>query len=203
MDVQVTYGDGTVRLEIPDKNLAGFIEPKPTKITDDVLAGITQVIDDPLGPPLSDISKSKSVCVFVEDHTRDAPHLAMVSAVVPHLTDANRVQFIITTGSHEVQHPGNLEIVDMIKHVADDANLANYAVTIHDCQSPDTVDIGRTSRGSPVIVNAAAVGHDVYVSLSDMKAHYFAGYSNVVKNFLPGVCGFKTIEANHALALNP
>jgi nickel-dependent lactate racemase len=24
-----------------------------------------------------------------------------------------------------------------------------------------------------------------------------------VKNFLPGVCGFKTIEANHALALNP
>jgi nickel-dependent lactate racemase len=65
------------------------------------------------------------------------------------------------------------------------------------------IDLGKTSRGSPVIVNSAAVGHDVYVSLSDMKAHYFAGYSNVVKNFLPGVCGFETIEANHALALNP
>ena len=36
-----------------------------------------------------------------------------------------------------------------------------------------------------------------------MKAHYFAGYSNVVKNFLPGVCGFPTIEANHSWALNP
>ena len=199
----MTYGDGTVKLEIPDKNLAGVIEPKPTKTTDDVLAGIKQVVENPHGLLLSDISRSKSVCVFVEDHTRDAPHLAMVSAVVPQLTEANRVQFIITTGSHEVQHPGNLEIVNMIKHVADHANLASYDVTIHDCQSSDMVDLGKTSRGSPVIVNTAAVGHDVYVSLSDMKAHYFAGYSNVVKNFLPGVCGFKTIEANHALALNP
>ncbi|MHA1965625.1 MAG: lactate racemase domain-containing protein, partial [Candidatus Thorarchaeota archaeon] len=201
MDVHVTYGDGTIKLEIPDKNLAGVIEPKPAKTSADVIAGIERVLDNPHGPPLSDISKSKSVCVLVEDHTRDAPHWAMISAVVPRLTDASRVQFIITTGSHEVNHPGNLEIVDMIKRVANDAKLLSFNVTINDCQSSDTVDLGKTSSGTPVIVNAAAVGHDVYVSLSDMKAHYFAGYSNVVKNFLPGVCGFKTIEANHALAL--
>lgn len=199
----MTYGDGTIKLNIPDKNLAGVIEPRPTKTSADVLAGIENVLDNPHGPSLSEISMSKSVCVLVEDHTRDAPHWAMVSAVVPYLVDANRVQFIITTGSHEVQHPGNIEIVDMIKQVADDAKLNNYDVTIHDCQSPEMIDLGKTSRGTPVIVNAAAVGHDVYVSLSDMKAHYFAGYSNVVKNFLPGVCGFKTIEANHAFALNP
>ncbi len=203
MDVHVTYGEGKVKLEIPDKNLAGIIEPRPAKTTTDVLAEIEQVLDKPHGPPLSEISKSKSVCVMVEDHTRDAPHHAMVSAVVPHLTDAARVQFIITTGSHEVQHPENLEIVDMIKSIADDANLTNYNVIIHDCRALDMVDLGKTSRGTPIIVNSAAVEHDVYVSLSDMKAHYFAGYSNVVKNFLPGVCGFKTIEANHSLALDP
>jgi len=203
LEVLVTYGDGTIKLNIPDKNLAGVIEPRPTKTSADVLAGIENVLDNPHAPSLSEISMSKSVCVLVEDHTRDAPHWAMVSAVVPHLVDANRVQFIITTGSHEVQHSGNIEIVDMIKQVADDAKLNNYDVTIHDCQSPEMIDLGKTSRGTPVIVNAVAVGHDVYVSLSDMKAHYFAGYSNVVKNFLPGVCGFKTIEANHALALNP
>ena len=203
MDIHVTYGDGTLKLKIPDKNLAGVIEPKPAKTSADVLSGIEEVLENPHGPHLSDLVKSKSVCVLVEDHTRDAPHWAMVSAVVPRLTDANRVQFIITTGSHEVNHPGNLEIVDMIKRVADDAKLLRYEVTIHDCKAPEMVDLGKTSRGSPVIVNTAAVGHDVYVSLSDMKAHYFAGYSNVVKNFLPGVCGFETIEANHSLALNP
>ncbi|MFX1560684.1 MAG: lactate racemase domain-containing protein [Promethearchaeota archaeon] len=203
MNVHVTYGDGTIQLKIPDKNLAGVIKPNPAKTSADVLAGIEKVLENPHGPHLSVISRSKSVCVLVEDHTRDAPHWAMISAVVPRLTDANRVQFIITTGSHEVNHPGNLEIVEMIKRAAEDAKLTSYEVTINDCKSPDMVNLGKTSRGSPVIVNAAAVGHDVYVSLSDMKAHYFAGYSNVVKNFLPGVCGFETIEANHSLALNP
>jgi len=199
----VTYGDGTIKLRIPEGNLAGFIEPRPAKTTSDVLSGIEQVLNNPHGPPLSDISKSRSVCVLVEDHTRDAPHWAMISAVVPHLKNANHVQFIVTTGSHEVNHPENLQIVEMIRGAAEDVKLANYDVTIHDCESPDMVDLGKTSRGTPVLVNARAVQHDVYVSLSDMKAHYFAGYSNVVKNFLPGVCGFKTIEANHALALNP
>jgi nickel-dependent lactate racemase len=199
----VTYGDGTVRLEIPDQNLVDVIKPKPAKTTSDVLAGIEKVLDNPHGPLLSEISKSKSVCVLVEDHTRDAPHWEMVSAVVPRLTDANRVQFIITTGSHEVNHPGNLDLVEMIRGVADDAKLSNYDVVIHDCKTSDMVDLGKTTRGTPVIINNVAAGHDVYVSLSDMKAHYFAGYSNVVKNFLPGVCAFETIEANHALALDP
>ncbi|MFW9834836.1 MAG: nickel-dependent lactate racemase [Candidatus Thorarchaeota archaeon] len=203
MEVHVTYGDGKVKLEIPDKNLAGVIKPKPAETTSDVQVGIEKVLDKPHGPLLSDISKSKSVCVLIEDHTRDVPHLEMISAVVPHLKDANMVQFIITTGSHEVNHPENLAIVEMIRRAADDAKIAKYDVMIHDCQSPNMVDLGKTSRGTPVIIDAAAAGQDVYVSLSDMKAHYFAGYSNVVKNFLPGVCAFKTIEANHSLALNP
>ncbi|MFW9806941.1 MAG: lactate racemase domain-containing protein, partial [Candidatus Thorarchaeota archaeon] len=203
MDVQITYGDGTVKLDIPEKNLAGVIEPKPSQTTSDVQGGIERVLDNPHGPHLSEISKSKSVCVLVEDHTRDVPHWDMLSAVVPRLKDANHVQFIITTGSHVVNHPNNLEIVEMIKRAAEDSKISNYDVMIHDCQSPDMKDLGKTTRGTPIIVDAAAVGHDVYVSLSDMKAHYFAGYSNVVKNFLPGVCAFKTIEANHSLALNP
>lgn len=202
LDVHVSYGDGKITLKIPDKNLAGVLVPKPASTTSDVLAGIEHVLDNPHGPALIEISKSKSVCVLVEDHTRDAPHWEMISGIIPKLTDANRVQFIITTGSHEVNHPDNLEIVDMIKRVADDSKLTNYDVLIHDCNSPDLVDLGKTSRGTPILVNAAAIGHDVYVSCSDMKAHYFAGYSNAVKNFLPGVCGFAAIEANHSWALN-
>jgi len=90
----------------------------------------------------------------------------------------------------------------MIKGTAA-VSLSSFTVHINDCQSTDIVDLGRTSRGTPVIVSSAAIGHDVYVSCSDMKAHYFAGYSNVVKNFLPGVCAFSTIEANHSWALDP
>jgi hypothetical protein len=37
--------------------------------------------------------------------------------------------------------------------------------------------------------------------VSDVKVHYFAGYSNPVKNFLPGITAFRTAEQNHSLAL--
>lgn len=203
MEVSVSYGDGKVDLSIPESNFAGIIKPKQLEPKSDLLGELKRVLDNPQGPNLTELGKSKSVCVLVEDHTRDEPHLELVSSIVPRLKRASRVQFIVTTGSHEVNHPDNLEIVKMIRKVAEDSKLPNFDVIIHDCFAEDLVNLGKTSRGTPVWVNSAAVGHDVYVSLSDMKAHYFAGYSNVVKNFLPGVCGFDTIEANHSMALRP
>jgi nickel-dependent lactate racemase len=201
--LSVAYGDGVVELEIPEDNLAGFIIPQKIKIIPDAGKELNRVLDNPHGPQLNELVKSKSVCVLVEDHTRDAPHWELISAIVPRLQDASLVQFIITTGSHEVNHPGNLEIVDMIDSVSADTRLDNYRININDCKSSSTVDLGKTSRGTPVVVNEAGVGHDVYISLSDMKAHYFAGYSNALKNFLPGMSAFSAIESNHAMALDP
>ncbi|MBN2227986.1 MAG: DUF2088 domain-containing protein [Candidatus Thorarchaeota archaeon] len=203
MEIAITYGDGRLKLKIPEENLAGIIQPKQVAPKSNTLAELERVLDNPHGPRLSDLTRSKSVCVLVEDHTRDEPHWDLITSVVPRLRDASKVQFIVTTGSHEVNHPNNLEIVEMIKRAAQDSHLRDYDVIIHDCHAPDMVDLGKTSRGTPVIINKVAAEHDVYVSLSDMKAHYFAGYSNVVKNFLPGVCAFVSIEANHAMALDP
>ncbi len=203
MEISLSYGDGKVRLEIPEKNLAGIVAPKSVQARSDVRGELARAMENPHGPALFDLVISKSVCVLVEDHTRDEPHAALLDAVVPSLIHASRVQFIITTGSHEVEHPGNLEIVKIIKHAADSADLDKYDILINDCMSKDIVDLGKTSRGTPLIVSAAAVDHDVYVPLADMKAHYFAGYSNALKDFLPGVCAFPSIEGNHSMALDP
>ena len=56
-------------------------------------------------------------------------------------------------------------------------------------------------RGTPIELSAAANDCDCFVVNSDMKPHYFAGYSNALKFFLPGVTSFAAVEANHALAL--
>jgi nickel-dependent lactate racemase len=203
MKVDLSYGDSKVEFSIPDENLSGKIIPKQVTASADIEGELARVLANPHGPHLDDLVRSRNVCVLVEDHTRDAPHRELVAAVVPLLADANMVQFIITTGSHEVNHPANLEIVDMIQRVAQDGKMSRFDVHIHDCQSESVVDLGVTSRGTPLVVNTLGTKHDVYVSLSDMKAHYFAGYSNGLKNFLPGVCAFKTIEANHSMALDP
>ncbi|MBD3408084.1 MAG: DUF2088 domain-containing protein [Candidatus Lokiarchaeota archaeon] len=91
----------------------------------------------------------------------------------------------------------------MIEKAAEENGLDNYRIKINDCQNQDVVNLGTTSRGTPIIIDSEAADHDVYVALADMKAHYFAGYSNALKDFLPGICAFDTIEANHSMALNP
>ena len=203
MKVSLTYGESKIELDIPEENLAGKVVPRQVAAKSDTQEELSRVLTNPHGPLLTDLARSKNVCVLVEDHTRDEPHWELISAVVPLLVDASRVQFIITTGSHEVEHPGNLEIVDMIRRAADDTGIGTYDVSINDCHAEDFVNLGDTSRGTPLFVNSAAVGHDVYVPISDMKAHYFAGYSNALKDFLPGICAFPTIEANHSMALDP
>jgi nickel-dependent lactate racemase len=203
VDILVTYGTRKLELHIPDPNFVGKIEPMQLNPISDDMQELTRVLDNPQGERLEAMAENKSVCVLVEDHTRDAPHQTMISAVVPRLARATKVQFIITTGTHDVDHPGNQAIAEMLRRAAREAKLNKYDVLIHDCHGRDMVNLGETSRGTPVIIDLAAAGHDVYVSFSDMKAHYFAGYSNFVKNFLPGVCAFATVEANHAMALDP
>jgi nickel-dependent lactate racemase len=50
-------------------------------------------------------------------------------------------------------------------------------------------------------VSARANEADIFLVLSDVKVHYFAGYSNPVKYFVPGICAYETAEQNHSLAL--
>ena len=102
LNVDITYGSDKVKLSIPENNLAGVIEPKKMDSKPSILDELNRVLDNPHGPSLKELAKSKSVCVFVEDHTRDAPHWELVSSIVPQLVDANKVQFMITTGSHVV-----------------------------------------------------------------------------------------------------
>ena len=82
-------------------------------------------------------------------------------------------------------------------------NLSKYRVLVHDALESSFDFIGTTSRGTEIRANKEVLELDAFVVAADMKNHYFAGYSNVLKNFLPGICDFKTIEANHSLALLP
>ena len=50
--------------------------------------------------------------------------------------------------------------------------------------------------------NAKADDARIFLVLSDVKCHYFAGYSNPIKNFVPGICAYRTAEQNHSLAID-
>jgi len=74
----------------------------------------------------------------------------------------------------------------------------------HDARrEEDTVDLGSTRNGTPILLNRRLFESDRIIATGSVEPHYFAGFTGGRKAFLPGVAAFRTIEANHKLALSP
>ncbi len=152
---------------------------------------------------LEDICNGLDVVVLVEDDTRAEPHAQIISALTSRLSSARQVNFLVAAGSHDTQTPGNRRIVADIERLAELNDVSLSELCINDAMANDFELLGETSRGTPVEVNPVALEADLYVVAADMKNHYFAGYSNALKDFLPGICSYSSIEANHSMALDP
>lgn len=201
--VALRYGRGTVELELPRSRLR-MVEIREPESAGGALEAFWRSLREPLGsPPLKELVAGRRVTFLLEDATRSEPHRAFLEACMPRLGGARRVSVFLTTGSHKRATPGNLRIVEQVKSLARREGV-RAQVTIHDCHADSTLtDLGRTARGTPVLVNHPALACDVFLVSAEMKNHYFAGYCSALKDFLPGICGYDTIEANHSLALDP
>jgi nickel-dependent lactate racemase len=200
MKIDLHYGTGVVSLRVPDKNVQEIIRPWQGEQTQDAVAGLAQAVAGHAGAFLHDVT-GKRVCVLVDDGSRDEPLLDVLPHVCGVLRGAASVQFLICTGTHNADTPKNRQIRSEIEKACRDAGLNLTRVHAHDCKADEFRDVGSTSRGTRVLVNVLADEADVFLAVSDVKVHYFAGYSNPVKNFLPGISAFRTVEQNHSLAL--
>ncbi|MHC4551953.1 MAG: lactate racemase domain-containing protein [Planctomycetota bacterium] len=201
MEVQLHYGRDSVRLEIPEANLAGFIRPRK---------GVGASTEDFLGNAISKASAVLNECIdgkclgiLLPDGTRDLPVQTVLSQLLPMCRKARGVLFFICTGTHTAETPGNQHIIDCIGVESAKAEIEQYEVIVHDCQSSPLVRAGSTQAGTEVIYNERLNEPDCFVVLSDVKHHYFAGYSNPIKNFMPGLCAFQTTRQNHSLTMGP
>ena len=197
--IKLAYGKNSFTLKIPGSRVK-IVQPE--SFSEDIFGEILleKAFDHPLESTfLKEAVRGKNVCALVEDSTRGQPHREEIEAGAKRLRGAHFVQYIITTGSHTPQVKGNLRIRDFIKESASRYSL-NYQVLIHNCEG-QAKNAGTTSRGTEVKVDKEALEADLFFVTANMKTHYFAGYCNAVKNFLPGICAFQAIEDNHRLAL--
>ncbi|MBW2974189.1 DUF2088 domain-containing protein [Candidatus Woesearchaeota archaeon] len=215
--VALRYGNSTVSIEIPPGNLAGFISPSSRKglalsygmSSLPVVRALEQAIASS-EIDLDDFVNNKDVCCMIEDCTRKEPYEDILNVLAPRLKNAAFVRFIIATGAHNPDEEGNKRLSDIIRRIAVCFGL-DFELCINDSRSSyeNFECVGISKEGNKIYVNKKAL----YVSgskrfermliVADMKPHYFAGYSNALKDFLPGVCHVSTIEKNHSLALHP
>ncbi|HPD45756.1 MAG TPA: lactate racemase domain-containing protein [Anaerohalosphaeraceae bacterium] len=203
MNIELHYGEGFLNLSVPDANVAAVIRPwvqQGGPPNEDLIAG---ALAGEAAASFQRAIRGRTLAVLVADGSRDMPVSDIFGPLFAHLRSCARVRFAICTGTHDADTPENRAICQRIEAAARRAGLRRHEIVVHDCQTSKLSDAGRTSRGTDVQYNRALDAADAFLVLSDVKFHYFAGYSNPIKNFVPGLCSYRTAEQNHSLALEP
>ncbi len=202
MKVDIHYGDGNVSLEIPEANVAYFIQPWQDEEQTNNQAVLQQAMAGPQVEEFQKLIDGRRLCVFLDDGTRGEPFEDIFEQLFVVFKTSSFVRFLICTGTHEPATPQNALITAQIEKAAAKVGIGNFEIHAHDCEHAEFTRAGTTSRGTEIIYNVLAEDAYVFLVLSDVKVHYFAGYSNPIKNFVPGICAFQTAEQNHSMALD-
>ncbi|MHC4474431.1 MAG: lactate racemase domain-containing protein [Planctomycetota bacterium] len=201
MNIDVHYGKGFVSLQIPEDNIEQLIKPWHDEAEQDNKMHLQQALADEQTADFQRKIAGKRLCLLTEDGTRDVPFEDIFPQLAPLLKQCSALRFIICTGTHDPDTPENRRIKEHAERACNNAGITNFTIHAHDCQADSFIDAGKTTRGTDIIYDPQADDADVFLVVSDTKTHYFAGYSNPVKNFVPGICAYQTTEQNHALAL--
>ena len=202
MKIELHYGSGFVSVEIPEVNVGEIIRPWEDDGDTDNAALVREALDCGEAGDFVGRIRGKTLAVLIGDGSRDMPLADIFGELFGRLTHCRKVMFVMCTGTHDADTPENRAICDTITAAAGRADLKNVEIGIHDCQGDDLVGAGTTSHGTEVRYNGTLDRADIFLVLSDVKFHYFAGYSNPIKNFVPGLCSYRTAEQNHSLALD-
>ncbi|UCE99168.1 MAG: DUF2088 domain-containing protein [Planctomycetota bacterium] len=202
MEIDFHYGKAFVTLQIPDKNIAEVIRPWRGGQQADNITLLNQSLECKQRDDFHKNIAGKRLCVLLDDGTRDMPLADVFGQLLPVLDNASLVRFIICTGTHDAETAENITIKQQIDKFAAKAGISDYQIHVHNYHQDSLINAGRTSYGTEVLFNAKADDAQIFLVLSDVKCHYFAGYCNPVKNFVPGICAYSTTEQNHSLALD-
>jgi len=80
--------------------------------------------------------------------------------------------------------------------------VSNYKFINHNSDDPNLKYLSKLKSGNELWVNSIVSQTDFIITTGVIVPHYFAGFSGGRKSILPGICGRKTIEANHAQMVN-
>jgi len=171
-------------------------------------AGTGDGSDDRLAAAVSsgafgDLVAGKSLSLLVSDATREEPREAVLDAVLPVLRAARTVRLVAATGSHDPRSAATLSLIETLAARLRSKGIAIQRTVVHDAARGPFTSFGSTARGTPILLDAEAMDVEAFVVLSDMKPHYFAGYSCPPKFVFPGLASMEAIEANHALTFDP
>lgn len=157
---------------------------------------VDEALANPIGaPPLYVMAEGKkSVVLLASDHTRPVPSKIIVPRMLAEIRKGNpnaEITILIATGCH--RETTKTELEDKFGPEI----IRNEKIILHDCDSPDMVNLGKLPSGGDLILNKLAIEADLLVAEGFIEPHFFAGFSGGRKSVLPGIASRKTVVYNH------
>ena len=199
------YGKEIVHATLSEEQLFGVIQSNTSADSKTEEAVILDALENPIESlRLRELVKPKEkVCIVISDITRAWQKMHVY---LPYLVkELNRggvsnedILFLSATGSHrkhsEQEH----------QRLLGDELKDQFKVIDHDCLDDNNlVYLGETSYGTPVKINKLAMDCDHIIVTGAIVYHLLAGWGGGKKSILPGISGYETIMANHAMSLDP
>lgn len=195
MRMEFRYGSGTQSLCIPDENLLDVLHANPLTHKQCGTDAVKHALSNPIGcPELSTLVKpGQKIAIMISDITRPFPAKVVLPCVLQALFEAHvspeDITVVFALGSH--RHHTEAEKIFLV------GKDCYNTVRCIDSDPGDCVNLGTTSRGTPVEITRIVAEADFRICLGNIEFHYFAGYSGGAKALMPGVASQRAIQANH------
>ncbi|MBU4046997.1 nickel-dependent lactate racemase [bacterium] len=198
--MKLKYGKEEIQLPIQDENIIKILNLKKQKALLNPENRLKSLLKNPInGFSLRDLiiqKKAKKILIIVNDITRPTPYKVILPPLLDELHQIGikkeNIIFIVATGIHRSNSQ------EEIKEIFGENIFSTYKFINHDCDDPNSKDLGNLKSGNKLWVDPIVSDIDFIITTGVIVPHYFAGFSGGRKSILPGICGRKTIEANHA-----
>ncbi len=188
------YGDEKLNLSFPENwNMEVRDMEDAPDIGDEK---IKKAFSHPVGTEtIAELARDReTAAIVVDDISRPTQASRILPLIMEELRkggiDEAHTCIIMALGAHR-----SMMRQDCIKKLGERI-VQDIAVYNH-CPYENLVDLGRSSRGTPIKINRFFLESDLKIGVGCVAPHGGAGFGGGGKIILPGIAGIETLEANH------
>lgn len=198
------YNKERVDIPIPAKNIVRFITPRKINPVIDLPQAIHNALENPVDNLSLDsfLQKGDRVVIIVSDITRYTGAELFLPYLINRINrkgiSDKEISIVFSLGIHR---PLTFKEQKMIvgDEVTDRIRMENHSGK----NGNQLISLGKTNRGTPVIINRRVAEADKIILTGTLSFHYLAGFGGGRKSIIPGVAAYDTCVANHLLVLDP
>jgi nickel-dependent lactate racemase len=192
------YGRTESHVSVPLRDLLEVVGPEPKGPTSDPVEIIRGSLRNPLGAkPLHEkVERGVSTAIAIDGTIY--PHLAAASSstIVGELIETglskDDIVIVVGNGCRDRSEPKLLEALE------GEQMLEGVEVVEHSRNSSNLTELGRTSKGTNVVLDSRFTGTDVRIVVGEIVLDAHAGFKGAPTTILPALSSMHTIEMNRS-----